>query len=1117
MGALVRAKDWSRTPLGPVERWPQSLHTALSILLDSRFAMYIAWGPEFIQFYNDGYRPILGSTKHPAALGISTRETFAEIWDFIGPMFERVMREGEPTYLVDQLLPLDRFGYVEECYFTFCYSAIRNEAGTPGGVFVTVIEVTERMLGERRLATLRELAASTADEKRSDRVCGIAARVLARSKHDLPFALVHLVGDEHHPSSTESTHDALTLEGWPVDEVLATGRAVMVEDVAVRFPDLPSDPWPEPVRQAVVAPIAAAGQERVAGVFIAGISSRRTFDDDYRGFIDLVTGQIAAAVANARTYEDERRRAEALAELDRAKTTFFSNVSHEFRTPLSLLLGPAEDLLTAPAGALSPEDRERVELIQRNALRLLKLVNSLLDFSRLEAGRLRASYAPVDLSRLTTEIASNFRSAMERAGLRFRVDCRAMSQPAYVDVGMWEKVVLNLLSNAFKFTFEGEVALALSEDHGTAVLRVSDSGVGIPVAELDRVFERFHRVEGTRSRSHEGSGIGLALSQELVRLHGGAISVESELGVGTTFTVRLPLGRAHLPEASTVVSDAAPNASALGAAPFVEEALRWLPDDVLAPSVSSAALEHGEGDLATIAPREEAAVRARILVADDNADMRAYLARLLTPIYDVELAIDGADALERAIADPPDIVLSDVMMPRLDGFGLTRALRAHESTADVSIVLLSARAGEESTVEGLATGADDYLVKPFAARELVARLRTHLTLARIRRESRQEVSAANRALELERGRLAEVFRLAPAFIAVLRGPEHVFELVNPAYESMVGNRSLIGRAAREAIPEIEGQGFFELLDRVYTTGEPFLANEAPVRLVIDGREEQLYLNFVYQALRNADGRIDGIFAHGFDVTPQVLARQQVEALLESVREANAAKSQFLSMMSHELRTPLNAILGFADLLELGARGALAPAQLSDVRRIRSAGMFLLGIITDILNFARVESGQMEFRVGSVRVADAIDAACELIRVRADEKSLCLERAIERETGAVYADPERLRQVLVNLLTNAVKFTPTGGTIRVRAERRDVTIAIHVSDTGPGIEPAEAERIFEPFVQVKRDVSLGSQQGVGLGLAISRDLARAMGGDLTLTSRPGEGATFTVILPIDTTA
>jgi signal transduction histidine kinase len=469
----------------------------------------------------------------------------------------------------------------------------------------------------------------------------------------------------------------------------------------------------------------------LAGILMVGVSSRRLLDGSYLTFFDLVAGQIGTALADATAYESERKRAEALAELDRAKTTFFSNVSHEFRTPLTLMLGPLEDALRTGSGALAGEN---LEVTYRNALRLLRLVNALLDFSRLEAGRLQASFEPVDLSRLTAELASVFRSAFGRGQLYLHVRCEALVQPVYVDRGMWEKIVFNLLSNAFKFTFEGGVDVELGSDERGAVLKVRDTGTGIPADHLARVFERFHRIEGTRARTHEGSGIGLALTQELVHLHGGEVTVASEVGRGTEFNVRLPFGHAHLP-ADRIASHVPRTDAAAPAATFTDDA--WL------GLLDVAGDEGGNDQAPSDGPEGET-----ILVADDNADMRQYLVRLLRERWDVRAVHDGVAALEAVRARRPALILTDVMMPRLDGFGLIRALRAQPDTRSIPVIMLSARAGEEARVEGIEAGADDYLVKPFSARELVARVATRLELQRITGQLEvlaTEANAANRA------------------------------------------------------------------------------------------------------------------------------------------------------------------------------------------------------------------------------------------------------------------------------------------------------------------------------------------------------------------------------------
>jgi PAS domain S-box-containing protein len=741
MGERTRAMDWSRTPVGPVAEWPLSLKAAVSICLGSRHPMVVWWGnPAYTQFYNDAYISFLGEEKHPGCLGQSASTCWREIWPTIGPMLESVYQTGEATWSEDLPLVLRRNLSHEEGYFTFSYSPIRNEDGSIGGIFCACNETTQRVLGERRLRTLGDLHRMSAEARTVEGACEIAARMLNGNPHDIPFALIYLLGKDPREAQLLSASamekgclaapayiDLDQTEGpaWPLRQVLESGSPQLVRGLMDRFGPLPGGPWPEPSDAALVVPIAAPGQTRATGFLVCGLSPRRVVDAEYMNFINVVGGHIGTAIANARAYDEERKRAEALAEIDRAKTLFFSNISHEFRTPLTLILGPLADALASPD--LPSGERERLETAQRNSLRLLKLVNSLLDFSRIEAGRVQASYQPTDLAGLTRDLASNFRSACEKAGLRFAIHTAPLEEPAYVDRDMWEKIVLNLLSNAFKFTFEGEIAVTLRRVDGHAELSVADSGVGIPAHELPRLFERFHRIEGQKSRTYEGSGIGLALVQELVKLHDGTIRVHSTEGEGTCFTVSLPLGSSHLPQerigaARTVAS------SSIRAESYVEEALRWLPDAAAAPStgiIASGATPATQSDLASV----------RVLLVDDNADMRAYVAQLLRGHCRVETAADGQEALAVIRERRPDLVLTDVMMPRMDGLGLLRAIRHDPDVADLPVIFVSARAGEEAEVEGLSAGADDYLTKPFTARELIARVGATLRLAKLREQA----------------------------------------------------------------------------------------------------------------------------------------------------------------------------------------------------------------------------------------------------------------------------------------------------------------------------------------------------------------------------------------------
>ncbi|MET7395778.1 SpoIIE family protein phosphatase [Dactylosporangium sp. NPDC005572] len=715
----LAAVDWAATPLGPPGGWPQSLRSVVRILLGSRFSMWMAWGPQLTFLCNDAYRRDTLGKKYPWALGRPASDVWAEIWPEIGPRIRTVIDTGVATWDEALRLFLNRSGFTEETYHTFSYSPLTDDDGAITGMLCVVSEETERVIAERRMATLRDLGSDAGEGG----VFAVAERHLAARDDDLPFTLTFLFDDDggaHLASSTgvPAGHPLREPATWPLGEL---ERAVPL--TLGGFTGLPAGAWPEPPAEVRLVPLAREGGGRPYGFLAVGLNRYRPFDQGYSGFLDLLAGQIAARIAAERAYDAERQRAEQLAELDRAKTAFFTNVSHEFRTPLTLLLGPAEDALASP---LRPDQRDRIEVVHRNAERLLKLVNTLLDFSQLESGRLEPRLEALDLARLTAELAGMFRPAAERAGLALVVDCPPLPRPVAADREMWSKIILNLLSNALKFTFTGTIAVRLADaGDGFAQLSVTDTGVGIDPADQGALFDRFHRVTGTRSRTHEGSGIGLALVAELTALHAGTVGVRSAVGEGTTFTVRIPFG----PAVGSSSDDPALTPDLRG---YVAEVDRWVGAPLPAP----------------VSP---AATGPRVLVVDDNTDMRDYIRRILEGDYRVLEAADGVEALALVRADPPDLVLTDVMMPNLDGFGLLAALR-ESGAAHLPVIVLSARAGDEATVEGLEAGADDYLVKPFSPRELRARVRSNLEFDRLRR-TRDE-------LERSRGLLDQAQRLA---------------------------------------------------------------------------------------------------------------------------------------------------------------------------------------------------------------------------------------------------------------------------------------------------------------------------------------------------------------------
>ncbi|KAL6072298.1 histidine kinase, variant 2 [Balamuthia mandrillaris] len=919
--------------------------------------------------------PNLG-VKHPQALGQPGKRVWGEIWADIGPLLDQVYHSGKSLVRVDFPLFLRKrsASSVEETFFSFGFCPIRGPDNRVDGVLNVFWDTSQRVFSERRLNTLAKLAKRTSNAKSSVEACRLTAETL-QGNPDIPFCFIYLAAKENAAKLVASTFDHYlhqqqqqpqqhtehqqkqnerlqrycmkhlpayvcldaeeydveteqadtndnnitgdttptttsrpssykTSDQWPIARVFLTGREEVVS--------LPRDQG-----QLIFLPITTTSWEevgKVSAVMIARVSPFHVLDTLYREFYGLVGSHLSTALNNTQAREEERRRARQLAELDTAKTTFFCNISHEFRTPLTLMVAPLEEVLHDPK--LLPSHREQLQTVFRNSQRLLKLVNTLLDFSRIEAGRVLARYEPVRLDCFTEELVSEFESAANRLGIKLYIRCinwpsSSSSSPSfqhenaehkqatdaqstqyqdrrqetnqlaeeegghdediYVDKDMWEKIILNLVSNALKFTWEGSVTVTLTRLRGQgAELKVEDTGVGISKEDISHLFHRFYRIQNSNARSDEGSGIGLALVQELVQLHGGTINVESEEGKGTAFTVFIPAGTKHLPSDRIVKKIGTENYnfynpnchkrkrasneenSVVGcniAEQYVNEVMQW---DMVPPSSPSAFMfdscdsssspeeravaislnkhyphqrhnprqrqtfdhdamkEKGESpnkqedveeDEAPSArhvssvPAAEAGggVRARekeaipfngnnnannpkirqrkphVLFADDNAEMRRYVSSLLNPFFEVTTVSNGQAAYEYTLqrgsqkkpgsssstSSPfqsvpttpnlkkkakkhcfrrPDLIISDVMMPVKDGFSLVRDLRTNKKTSSIPFLLLSARAGSEASVEALESGADDYLVKPFAARELIAKVRAMVKLSSVRKQ-----------------------------------------------------------------------------------------------------------------------------------------------------------------------------------------------------------------------------------------------------------------------------------------------------------------------------------------------------------------------------------------------
>jgi signal transduction histidine kinase len=746
IGNALCSLDWSQSSLGVIDTWPSSLITTVGMILTSGQPCGLLWGSDSVFIYNEAFEHLLGLTR-TKALGqpyfehsngsiIITKEMLANV----------IESNGRSTKCCEDKLFIQEKekGVLEETYFTLYVSAIYNETRSIGGFLVSGIETTKLVFALRRSTILRELNLS--NEKTIHGCCQAISKVFDSASGDIPFSLVYLLEREGNnkivlqsctgivagtlasPLEIKIGPNANHTKSWPFYLALNSNspNCLLVDDLQSKF----GDDWSLNTVQALVAPINIDSRiTSPQGVLVIGISPSTRFDDDYHLFTKQLVSEVNNVLWKAQLLEGNTFRTQEIAAVSQEKTIFFTNVVHEFRTPLSLMLGPLADLLNDKNNPLNSIHREKLSMIQRNSIRLVKLVNSIMDFSRIEAGRSKMNYQPTDLSKLTREIGCLFESAMTLAGLEFVADVESIDQPVYVDPEMWEKIITNLISNAFKFTFQGKVELILRRNSNNVVLQVIDTGVGIPETDLKSIFKRFHQVDKIKGRSSEGSGIGLFLVYELVKLHNGIISVKSKVKCGTAFTVTIPMAPKN-PESplAKISSNFQPTAYSKS---IVDEAKGWTPEFIVEHHVSTKEVQLEDDIDVTYSPPDK---NSTILLAEDNADMRNYIRGSLIKHWNVDVTSNGLEAYELACTSEFDLIISDVMMPKLDGFSLIQMLRRNPKTGGIPIILLTVRAGEESLVKGFEFGADDYLVKTsFSKEELIARARKHIELGRFRR------------------------------------------------------------------------------------------------------------------------------------------------------------------------------------------------------------------------------------------------------------------------------------------------------------------------------------------------------------------------------------------------
>ncbi|MBK8011456.1 MAG: response regulator [Deltaproteobacteria bacterium] len=781
-----------------------------------------------------------------------------------------------------------------------------------------------------------------------------------------------------------------------------------------------------------------------------------------------------------------------------------ADLSHELRTSLTLMLGPLTELMSSDDPALEPY-RDQLRTLKRGNQRITRLVTAALDLASADEGPGGSTFQPTDLAQFTLDLGRLFREATRHSGLEVQVHCDELPEATVVDRSAWEKIVLNLLSNALKYTNRGCIELSLKDAGTHFVLEVTDTGCGIAPEDLGHIFERFargrrptHRSAEANKIARQGTGIGLALTKRLVEIHGGTIRVESKLGFGSTFLVSMPYGVAHLPK-DRILENADASVDddlSLSTSRSTEDIEHWFPSThptlLNGPTSSFSSPSPILTEEISFNLRSLAQERRRVLIVEDHDDMRAYLARLLAPHYAIDLASDGEAALEFLGSDPPDLVVCDLVMPSFDGFALMEAIRGNPKTAPIPVIMISARASQGARIEGLDRGADDYVVKPFSPRELVAKIQSQLKLRRVRDDAERERAKVYRALYD-----------APVAIAYIEGRGHEVVFANAAYETL--------SATTDGRPF---EAMQEALSHVYETSKPWSRREVPfqVQPTSPDESEVRFFNISLQPVFGSTSDIVAVLFFAFDVTDLARARQRLQELASDAELETKRKDSFLAMLSHELRNPLAPIVSAVELLH-GIAPKSAPEVQWAAEVIGRQAQHLTSMVEDLLDVARLTTGRIALHKRLVPVEDIIRTALDTAESMAKMRGHLLRITGPHESMTLYGDPTRLAQVLANVLDNAAKYTPSGGDIHLDIERAGSEIVFKVSDSGRGIDPQFLPRIFDLFVQADHTLDRASG-GLGLGLTLVKQLVEMHGGRVSASSDGlDRGSCFEIVIPL----
>ncbi|RIB28824.1 hypothetical protein C2G38_1348582 [Gigaspora rosea] len=1208
--------DWSTTSLGPMESWEPMIKNALHLCLQSAYPTTLYLGPELIMIFNKAFRQI---SKNLYKLGKSVNKNLS-IPDYQRSQIKTVMTTGKGIFQKEQYAEGPRSGYKVEMYFDYTFSPIFKSDGTVHGIFNLLQEVTQKVLSVRRFKTLSEFGRWTSEIKSLDSACNIITKVLKDNNADVPYALIYFIkhklnaGSEsliarltattfdedskkerHFPDYFPETREIIDLSK-EVDNNHETYIELKRETTIHSF--LKCDSWPihllikkghhvkvilKDGSQAVLllTKIPLGGDQTLSAVLICGINRMRPLDEQYMEFLQLVANQMNTFLLHGKSIEEERERSKILADLNYQKIMFFQGISHELKTPLTLMLSPLEDVISE--GSREAPIMSHLQTIRRNSRRLLKLINVLLQFSNIEANQLEANYIETDISEFTQELVSGFKNMAETLNLDFIIDIpnssefnHNMSDKIYLDHDMYETIVFNLCSNAIKHTWNGNIIIRLyldnKDDKKMIVLEVSDT-VGIPEVALPNIFQRFYRVESQNSRSHEGTGIGLALVKQLITRHGGDITVKSVVNKGTTFKCWFPIGCEHLPTNQIRINNVEKPINncqelCINRQLYLEECSQWAKNNMPEAQFNRDQLSVDDDwsvgkvstkEISSPSSTDNFAARKehQILLIEDNDDMRNYLSVLLKE-FDVINAHDGRDAIKilKKTDKLPDLILSDIMLPNMNGYELLDALRSNTKTQLIPVILLSAKADEYSKIKGLDKGAVDYLIKPFSAQELIIRIRANI-----------EISLLRRKMILQRCKQEEITQLLLSISTELVSSSSIKETLHYIAEEIFHrlpceriiiisneqdefkNNKILALFEDSTIPFVEISDTDRSESQIFTNSQEFLNNNSGITISLDVYCDDIRKNVsilsvkillnngfwgwikIYRPSNSIwlDSEIEFLQQISNQISLAITYRSvleqnnALEIQIKAAKIANNAKGQILSNTSHELRTPLGAIVGLLSSFE-GTN--LTVDQRDMINIMARASDDVLSIINNILDAAKLEAQKITLVNRTFDLLELFEDTIEKFGEKAGSKNieLIINYDVDKLPRYVKSDPERLKQVLFHLLSNSIKFTEEGEIIlTISMLSREVidennmnptnsqiikkgVLLIELCDTGIGMDPEYIQHAWKSFS--RGDMSITRRQdGTGLGLSICKSLIKINGGEINAESQLGKGSKF----------